>query len=245
MRDQVGELQKELKWINPKYSRQDVIEMHQHEFHRRPQKFLVLDDFVQADALRSIRKLLLGEGQCEEMFRRYRDKSFVEKEKFYDSHDEDRFIHEFIYRKPASGKEMAPSTLEDVKMRAQIQSEAFHSWLRLLTGRDVQYTNAINLKRLDHEHFLRWHNDSAQGRVLCMVLYLHEDWQPGFGGRLQYKDENNDIHNIDPLFNRVVIFDSNKNFNHAVEPMTPAATGWKRLNYSAWFQGDKTKNMNI
>ena len=93
--------------------------------------------------------------------------------------------------------------------------------------------STINCSAHEHGHYLRTHSDSDGGRRLCAVLYLHPQWEPAFGGSLVF---NHGLHlplRIDPLCNRLVIFEPGAGFTHAVEPVTHPH--WQRWSLSFWF----------
>lgn len=59
--------------------------------------------------------------------------------------------------------------------------------------------------------FYKLHRDNPQhknGRIISTVYYLHQDWQHGDGGELRLQDKQNQWHSIQPLPNRLVIFQS-------------------------------------
>jgi len=193
-----------------------------------------VDDFMIPDCLAPIRGALLEDGELETVGQ-LRSGDWVSMERFDAVPEARRLIYETIYRGPLPGREMAGSVLRDAKLRRNLHSRAFRAWLSTITGQPIGTTGAINLKRLDRQHFLRWHKDYEPGRALCMVLYLHNEWLPAYGGRLQFRRGESEIHSLEPLFNRLVLFNPQSKAEHAVEPMTAAATNWARLNYSVWF----------
>jgi len=87
--------------------------------------------------------------------------------------------------------------------------------------------------------FYRKHSDAFRGeanRVLSVVAYLNNDWQPDDGGELQlYLDESGDRSlRIVPQFATVVVFLSEE-FPHEVLPTKRdryAIAGWYRVNSS-------------
>ena len=56
-----------------------------------------------------------------------------------------------------------------------------------------------------------WHSDNPAGRnerVISAVFYLNDDWTANDGGALEIVDKHGVHHNIMPVANRLVIFDS-------------------------------------
>lgn len=57
----------------------------------------------------------------------------------------------------------------------------------------------------------QWHSDNPAGRderVISAVFYLNDDWTPEDGGALEIVDKQGIHHNVMPVANRLVIFDS-------------------------------------
>ena len=57
----------------------------------------------------------------------------------------------------------------------------------------------------------QWHSDNPAGRderVISAVFYLNDDWSAGDGGALEIVDKHGVHHNVMPVANRLVIFDS-------------------------------------
>ncbi len=57
----------------------------------------------------------------------------------------------------------------------------------------------------------QWHSDNPAGReerVISAVFYLNDDWSNNDGGALEIVDKHGIHHNVTPVANRLVIFDS-------------------------------------
>ena len=57
----------------------------------------------------------------------------------------------------------------------------------------------------------QWHSDNPAGRderVISAVFYLNDDWSDSDGGALEIVDKHGIHHNVMPVSNRLVIFDS-------------------------------------
>jgi Rps23 Pro-64 3,4-dihydroxylase Tpa1-like proline 4-hydroxylase len=82
-------------------------------------------------------------------------------------------------------------------------------------------------------------------RRLAMLIYLNKDWKPEYGGQLELWDQEGTQCQkvVEPLFNRVVMFEiGDKNF-HAVRPVTKGS-GFKRRSFALYFHtvGDDVKS---
>lgn len=57
----------------------------------------------------------------------------------------------------------------------------------------------------------QWHSDNPAGRderVISAVFYLNDDWSDSDGGALEIVDKHGIHHNVMPVANRLIIFDS-------------------------------------
>ncbi|WP_201529456.1 2OG-Fe(II) oxygenase [Psychrobacter frigidicola] len=58
----------------------------------------------------------------------------------------------------------------------------------------------------------QWHSDNPAGRnerVISAVFYLNDEWATEDGGALEVIDNNGNHHNVMPVANRLIVFDSN------------------------------------
>ncbi|ENX44605.1 2OG-Fe(II) oxygenase [Acinetobacter sp. NIPH 2100] len=81
--------------------------------------------------------------------------------------------------------------------------------------------------------FYALHRDNPQqknDRIISTVFYLHEHWQEDWGGQLRLQDKNNQWHIIQPLSNRLAIFQSD--LMHEV-----LLSKQQRLSITAWLRG--------
>lgn len=63
-----------------------------------------------------------------------------------------------------------------------------------------------------------WHSDNPAGRderVISAVFYLNDDWTTGDGGALEIVDNHGDHHNVMPVANRLILF--NSDLQHQVQ----------------------------
>lgn len=70
-------------------------------------------------------------------------------------------------------------------------------------------------------------------RIISSVFYLHQHWQPEDGGELRLQDKNDEWHTIQPIPNRLVLF--NSHILHEV-----LMSHHQRLSITAWLRNDKS-----
>lgn len=117
-----------------------------------------------------------------------------------------------------------------------LNSEQFLSYIRELTAdHSIQFADA-QATQYQPGHFLSLHNDDAPGknRRVAYVLNLTPDWQPNWGGALQFFDRDGHIEAAFlPRFNALNVFAVPA--DHSVSLVAPFAdearysiTGWLR-----------------
>lgn len=80
----------------------------------------------------------------------------------------------------------------------------------------------------------QWHSDNPAGRderVISAVFYLNDDWQPTDGGALEVVDKHGVHHEVMPVANRLVIFDSD--LRHQVQ-----TAHRQRYSIATWMRRD-------
>ena len=79
-----------------------------------------------------------------------------------------------------------------------------------------------------------WHSDNPAGRnerVISAVFYLNDDWTTSDGGALEIIDKHGIHHNVMPVANRLVIFDSD--LRHQVQ-----IANRQRYSIATWMRRD-------
>ncbi len=117
-----------------------------------------------------------------------------------------------------------------------LNSEAFLNFGRELTGRpDIGFCDA-QATCFEAGHFLTRHDDDTEGknRVAAFVLNLTKDWNPDWGGALQFYDGEGNIEaGFKPSFNALNVFLIPR--KHSVAYIAPFATG-SRFSITGWFR---------
>lgn len=134
---------------------------------------------------------------------------------------------------PQALAQLSPGhTLREIASR--MVSHEFLDAVKAVVGDpDVRGMNA-NLTRYDAGQFLRRHDDSGtqEPRVAAYVLNLSVDWEPDWGGLLQFVDGNrNVIKTFTPHYNSLVVFKVPQ--SHIVSYVAPFATR-SRLAITGW-----------
>lgn len=215
-------------------------------FISEPNRHVVLDEVIEPSILTSLRQVVSEHGQFSANLKLRsssahlrtddaRQHPWVSTENFALADNADKFISQSRLVGAKPGHEESVAIRAERLMRAVMHSNDFLAWLSAISGASLTRAGGINLKLHGAGHFLRKHSDKRRGRKLCLVHYLHEHWEPSFGGRFILHRENGDFHAIDPVPNRMIIFDVTQENFHEVEPLGQIPEGWFRINYSAWF----------
>lgn len=80
----------------------------------------------------------------------------------------------------------------------------------------------------------QWHSDNPNGRderVISAVFYLNDEWATTDGGALEVVDNDGKHHNVPPVANRLIIFDSN--LRHQVQ-----TAHRERYSIATWMRRD-------
>lgn len=69
--------------------------------------------------------------------------------------------------------------------------------------------------------------DTRSNRMISVIIYLNEGWQPGDGGELRIHKEHTHI-DVQPIINRAIIFRSDCVLHEVLPSLTPrrSLTGW-------------------
>lgn len=173
-----------------------------------PFPHIVLDDFVDGDVLRQVVR-----GFPDSTGRDYFDR------------DQERLKFQF-----------RPDQCADPMTRmlfAELNSRAFLSFLSAMTGiegliADPYYAGA-GLHETRRGGHLSVHSDfpihsgMKVERRLNLLIYLNEDWEPGYGGALELWDRKMERarHSILPAFGRAVVFSTERDTYHGhPDPLT-------------------------
>lgn len=81
----------------------------------------------------------------------------------------------------------------------QAFNREFYSTIREIEAHFASYQSG---------EFYALHRDNPQqknNRILSSVFYMHESWQPAWGGQLHLQDKNSQWHIIEPNPNRLVL----------------------------------------
>ena len=232
--------------INDVYLNDDAVEELRERIGQSSNRYLVLDDFLAPQHLAPLQQLITEQGEFTRNLKVKPDASVVkhlEKAKRYKKIDaetfeaanaDEQFISQNIFTAPKPGHEKGKPANTDKLIRKIISHPAMYRWLEQLSGETI-LRSAINLKSHGTGHFLKKHSDSRGNRKICTVLYLHDHWKPEYKGRFMLHMHDGSVQYIDPLPNRLILFDTSVENLHEIEELGVIPDDWLRMNYSFWF----------
>ena len=226
------------KWIQQSHLSADVVGRYAAQMAASPLRMVTIDDFLVSEKLLAFRDLVARDGRMEPHLRRYGDEEAVTRSDFETAAPEARFYSDLEYAGPSPGREMASSVLADLMFRRVLASEPALDFVGEIARVALAPHAEVELRAMSHGDVLNWHSDALGSRVVCMVVYLHESWEPRFGGRFLCKLRGEkEAEVVDPIPNRVILFDLRADTVHAVDALAGAPDGWTRMNYTIWFSG--------
>lgn len=222
------------KWISSENLSSEAMARVTAALHDTPEKTAVVDNFLTPDRFDTLRHLFWDDGAFEQKFQLAGGHGKVDAETFEAAQDKDRFLTHLQLVGPRKGREMQNSILQDLLFRQFLRGPALRYFSACL-GASLNRVENINAKILTRTHFLRPHSDRLPGRRICCVLYTSTDWMPELGGRFELYRGGEILRTIDPIANRLVLFQPGSDCLHAVEPFSEAGRDWRRCNYSFWY----------
>ena len=229
------------RWINQEHLEPARQAAYAAAFASVPYPSITIDNFLRPEKLTALRKVFAVEGKFDEKFflwgwvHNRLSEEAVTPEIWQASPDEHRASIECIYAGPHPDHRMGLGTLTQAKFGELLTSRMFMSYLKAVTGIGPATLTAMMTRIFVGGHYIRPHNDFRPDRDLCGVFYLSEDWHPSYGGRFRHRGTGSDSVPVDPLPNRLLLFDPRADLKHDVEPITKAGAHWHRWAYTLWF----------
>lgn len=177
----------------------------------QPFKHVVIDDFFEP-------------GFCQQLLDQF--PSFKDK----DAVDENKTV----------GKKAVVQSVKQIgsayeQLDAMVQSQDFLQLIGQITGiknliYDPNYIgggthNNLDGQELDPHVDFTHHPLTSHHRRLNLIVYLNHEWQPSWGGNIEFHKnprltpDEDDIISVEPLFNRAVIFETNNLSWHGFPPI--------------------------
>jgi hypothetical protein len=141
---------------------------------------------------------------------------------------------------------------------AELNSATFLQFLERLTGIDAlvpdPYFFGGGLHQIERGGFLKVHEDFSRHETLRLdrrlnaIIYLNKDWDPDWGGALEFWDKGmtQAVQSTLPIFNRCVIFSTTPPSNHGhPEPLACPAERTRRSLALFYYRNDRGEGEHV
>ncbi|MER7952487.1 2OG-Fe(II) oxygenase family protein [Streptomyces sp. NPDC096079] len=106
-----------------------------------------------------------------------------------------------------------------------VLTDALRDWIGSGTGLVLRKHTTMELAAYRRSDALGAHQDLVPGRVLAVNFYLDEEYTPESGGRLAFRNGQDQEFFVEPVFNSVSLMPIREDCWHWVEPFTRDAVG--------------------
>jgi hypothetical protein len=202
---------------------------------------IVLDNFLRPEKLTMLRRIFATEGKFEERFYLHAKvhgrlaEEAVTAEMWHTAPEAHRASMEYMYVGPHDDYRAGLGTITNIKFGELLRSPMFMSFLEAVTGIRPATLTGMMTRILVGGQYIRPHKDFRKDRDLCGVFYLSTDWHPSYGGRFRHRGTGSDNIPVEPLPNRLLLFQPRADLLHDVERITEAGADWQRWAYTLWF----------
>jgi Rps23 Pro-64 3,4-dihydroxylase Tpa1-like proline 4-hydroxylase len=131
------------------------------------------------------------------------------------------------------------NALSFLKLRHFFESNTFKHFVQAIIQRTLGDVTPVRVHRMRTGHFLKRHSDRGRNRDIAFILYLSSNWQNADGGNLHIISQNKREHVIEPVHNRLLIFDVHQHKHHYLSEInigTAEGLHKCRLSINGWFQ---------
>jgi hypothetical protein len=228
-------------WINQEHLEPSRQAIYSAAFTSVPYPSIVIDNLLRPEKLAALRQFFAIEARFEEKFyfkkwvRGHSSEEAVPAETWYAAPEAHRASVEYILVGSHPDHRMSLGTITNIKFGELLRSPAFMNFIEAVTGIRCMALTGIMTRILVGGQYITSHNDFRRDRDLCGVFYLSGDWHPSYGGCFRHRGTGLDSVQIQPLPNRLLLFQPRVDLLHDVEPISQAGAKWRRCAYTLWF----------
>lgn len=228
------------EWMPEEAITGDIVLSYRTRFTSHPCRVVVIDSFLRSEIAASVARFLLHEAVYQPMFALYPTERGGAPVGFaphitaedWESAVEDRRFFRFD-QLIDSGGALAESVDAGRYRRLcdALGSGTFRSFFEGITARKLGKI-FLDVHRMREGDFIGPHTDARANRSIALLLYLARDWQASKGGTLKILNHGDGDIDIEPIYNRLVLFDVEAHDHHLVTKVAPKFT---RISLGAWF----------
>jgi 2OG-Fe(II) oxygenase superfamily len=230
-------------WVNPAHLEPARVAAMSARFASDPLASILIDDFLAPAPLEGVRALFEGDGAWSDFYVVRGDPLDMPKvtgDEYAVAGEHEQFSSQLALAGAAPGRELSTGVHHHLRFVHMAAQADFLDLLRRISGLELAACEGSQARIMLRAHEMRPHTDFGNGRVLCLVLYLHRMWRGPLGGRFRQFRDNELVREVEPRPNRLVVFAPSGRRQHAVEPMGTGADSWRRCSYSFWYTADST-----
>lgn len=229
------------QWINQEHLEPARQRTYAAAFTSVPYPSIAIDNFLLPEKLAALRRFFATEAKFEQTF--YLKKCVhgrlaeqaVPAKSWHAAPAAHRASVEYVYAGSHPDYRMGLGTITNLKFGELLLSPMFLSFLEAVTGIRCMTLTGIMTRILVGGQYITPHSDCRPDRDLCGVFYLSEDWQSSYGGCFRHRGSGSDSVKVEPLPNRLLLFQPRADLLHDVEPISQAGANWRRCAYTLWF----------
>jgi hypothetical protein len=228
-------------WINNEHLEPARQARYAAAFKSAEYRSIAIDNLLRPEKFAALRHFFVTEAEFEEKFyfkgcvHGKTAEEAVSAETWLAAPEAHRASVEYIFAGLRPDYRMGPGTITNMKFSELLRSHIFMSFLEAVTGIKCMTLTGMMTRILVGGQYIKPHNDFRPDRDLCGVFYLSEEWQPSFGGCFRHRGTGSDNVEVEPLANRLLLFEPRADLQHDVEPITEAGAKWRRCAYTLWF----------
>lgn len=221
-------------WVRPSHLEPQAMADYGRRFNAQPAPFLVIDHFLPDALAEQVSQFLAVEAKFRRSIGLYTAFGECTLEAWEAATEEQRFFSFRVLDESQWGDTLTPAASAYVRLRKAFGEPQFADYFAKMTGLTLGYETEVGTHGLLPGDFLKTHCDSGHNRMLAFLIYLTPGWRTEYGGALHLFDRDGVESPIEPLYNRLAIFDVIANRDHYVAQVT-APEGCNRLSLGGWF----------
>ena len=228
-------------WIDPRHLDPAAQAAYRSAFTASMHSSIVIDQFLRADKFELLRLVFATEGAFEE--RHYlwewagegRSEKTVSAEVWHAAPESQRAFIERVFIAPRPEYRLGRGSLTHYKFVELLSSPELMDFLETVSGIRPATLSGLLMRIMVGGQYIPPHSDFQPIRDLCAVLYASGGWHEGLGGRFRHCGPGETLAPVEPLANRLLLFEPRRQARHDVEPVALSDEPWQRWSYSIWF----------
>lgn len=227
-------------FIQKQHLEMEAIEKYADDYQSHRANVLQIENFFDQSLAKQCNQYLSNDAKYGEIHGLYSVKGHVISEDlWHDAEEKDRFFYFEMADGTREGARFNREITQFLKFRKFLNSSEFKKYIERLVGRPLGDIVAPKIHRMNHQHFLKRHDDRTSKRTLAFVLYLTPGWLPSDGGALVMEGASSELFSFESYYNSLIIFDVNSHHKHYVSEINQCNDSTRehfRFCVTGWFK---------